>query len=99
MPAQGSRVNTVNARIHHRSVRNAFCEGGGAPCAKHPVSGWWTVPMAAIRASTQPVKANLAVALNNPGVQVIEVSARTGAGIGQWCDWLLGLRPEAHTGG
>ena len=28
----------------------------------------------------------------NPGVAVIELSARTGAGIDQWCDWLLGLR-------
>jgi len=29
----------------------------------------------------------------NPGVKVIEMSARTGAGIDQWCDWLLGLWP------
>ncbi len=33
----------------------------------------------------------------NPGVKVIEMSARTGAGIDQWCDWLLGLRSEAHS--
>jgi hydrogenase nickel incorporation protein HypB len=33
----------------------------------------------------------------NPGVKVIEMSARTGAGIDQWCDWLLGLRPELQS--
>jgi hydrogenase nickel incorporation protein HypB len=27
----------------------------------------------------------------NPGVKVIETSARTGLGIDQWCDWLAGL--------
>ncbi len=32
----------------------------------------------------------------NPGVQAIELSARTGAGIDAWCDWLLGLRPEVN---
>jgi hypothetical protein len=33
----------------------------------------------------------------NPGVKVIEMSARTGAGVEQWCDWLLGLRPELQS--
>jgi len=28
----------------------------------------------------------------NPGVRVIEASARTGEGIDAWCDWLLALR-------
>jgi hydrogenase nickel incorporation protein HypB len=31
----------------------------------------------------------------NPGVTVIETSARTGLGIDLWCEWLCGLRPEA----
>lgn len=29
----------------------------------------------------------------NPGVAVIETSARTGAGVDAWCDWLSALRP------
>ncbi|SCX32616.1 hydrogenase nickel incorporation protein HypB [Mycolicibacterium fluoranthenivorans] len=29
----------------------------------------------------------------NPGVTVIETSARTGAGVDAWCDWLCALRP------
>jgi len=28
----------------------------------------------------------------NPGVRVIEASARTGEGVDAWCDWLLALR-------
>ena len=31
----------------------------------------------------------------NPGVTVIETSARTGTGIDQWCAWLTGLRSTA----
>jgi len=31
----------------------------------------------------------------NPGVTVIETSARTGIGIDQWCAWLTGLRSTA----
>src|SRR5699024_10852987 len=33
----------------------------------------------------------------NPGVTVIETSARTGAGIDAWCDWLLNLRAACST--
>jgi hydrogenase nickel incorporation protein HypB len=31
----------------------------------------------------------------NPSAEVIEVSARTGAGIGEWCRWLLAQVPSA----
>jgi len=33
----------------------------------------------------------------NPGVAVIETSARTGLGIDQWCDWLSNLRQSSQT--
>lgn len=33
----------------------------------------------------------------NPGVRVIETSARTGAGIDAWCDWLLSMRAACRT--
>lgn len=32
----------------------------------------------------------------NPDVTVIEVSARTGQGVGDWCQWLEGLRPVGN---
>ena len=32
----------------------------------------------------------------NPGVAVIETSARTGSGIDEWCDWLADLRRATH---
>jgi hydrogenase nickel incorporation protein HypB len=31
----------------------------------------------------------------NPGVRTIEVSARTGAGVPQWCDWVVGRTTSA----
>ncbi len=31
----------------------------------------------------------------NPGARVLQLSARTGEGIPQWCDWLLELRTKA----
>lgn len=33
----------------------------------------------------------------NPGVAVIETSARTGLGIDQWCDWLSNLHQSSQT--
>ena len=32
----------------------------------------------------------------NPGVAVIETSARTGSGIDRWCEWLTDLHRAAH---
>ena len=34
----------------------------------------------------------------HPGVRVIPVSARTGEGIDEWCDWLAGLVRTSRTG-
>jgi hydrogenase nickel incorporation protein HypB len=31
----------------------------------------------------------------NPGVRVIHASARTGAGVEEWCDWLRGAMGPA----
>ena len=36
-------------------------------------------------------RANLAAV--NPGVRTIELSARTGEGVDEWCDWLAALAP------
>ncbi|MDX1882158.1 hydrogenase nickel incorporation protein HypB [Mycolicibacterium sp. 120270] len=33
----------------------------------------------------------------NPGVTVVETSARTGFGIDRWCDWLVDLHRKTHT--
>jgi hydrogenase nickel incorporation protein HypB len=34
----------------------------------------------------------------HPGVRVIPVSARTGEGIDEWCDWLATLVRTSRTG-
>jgi hydrogenase nickel incorporation protein HypB len=34
----------------------------------------------------------------NPTATVIQVSARTGAGVGDWCRWLLGQAPAPPAG-
>jgi hydrogenase nickel incorporation protein HypB len=31
----------------------------------------------------------------NPGAGLVQLSARSGAGIGQWCDWLVGLQARS----
>lgn len=35
----------------------------------------------------------------NPAVQTIEVSARTGAGVAEWCDWLRDVRARHRSSG
>lgn len=84
---------------HHRVMIHAITEGEEKPL-KYPVMFRSADLVLVNKIDLLPhldvdmdlFRANLRAV--NPGVAVIEVSARTGEGVDRWCDWLVAAGPR-----